>query len=188
MQGSPQVNGSERKIKVFMQHAKVVVHLRSRPPGLFHSARPPSVYFRALFASGIVPMQRLCNHKIHRHTHTGLYALLILCNTCSAITTFRLVKFWFIITGTWHELQTLAPTQQYYPTPEQQSSQNSRCRSLPSKAGWFHTENKLFYIKGIHITLKSVSCRFVASLLYQILCPLFNELMHNLAKCKNEKY
>lgn len=87
-----------------MQHAKVVVHVRSRSQGLFHFARPPSVYFRALFASGIVPMQRLCNHKIHRHTHTGLYALLIQCNTCSAITTFRLVKVWLIIMNykPWH--------------------------------------------------------------------------------------
>lgn len=151
------------------------MHLRSRSQGLFHFARPPSVYFRALFASGIVPMQRLCNHKIHRHTHTGLYALLILCNTCSAITTFRLVKVWLII-------MNYKPWHRHNNAIQHQSS--SLHKTLPSKAGWFHTENKMFYIKGIHRTLKSVSCRFVASLLYQILCPLFNKLMHSLAKCK----
>lgn len=149
------------------------MRLRSRSQGLFHFARRPSVYFRALFASGIVPMQRLCNHKIHRHTHTGLYALLILCNTCSAITTFRLVKVWLII-------MNYKPWHRHNSAIQHQSS--SLHKTLPSKAG-FILKTNCFTLK-VFIALQSVSCRFVASLLYQILCPLFNELMHSLAKCK----
>lgn len=129
--GSSQVNGPERKIKVLMQHAKVVVHVRSRSQGLFHFARPPSVYFRALFASGIVPMERLCNHKIHRHTHWFI---------CTFDTMQHLLCHYNIQTCeslvNCHELQTLAPTQQCY-----QHHSSSLHKTLPSKAGWFHTEN-----------------------------------------------